>query len=341
MKLKSKLVKIVTVATLTLILSACGGNGKDKQNSDNGLFETPTTTNDTNTTTTDSNGSDDNSTNGSGDDNSSSGGDNNSTDGNGDNNSTNGNGDDNSTNPSATIKTLNLKVEKATLNKDTNTTISVKAIYKDNTIKDITNKAKWIIDKKDAIKITNHTLKALKDTNVTLQAKVGKVISNPAKLVIYWEVNGHRLPPEPDPKINNSTLLGVDVNHNGVRDDVERWIYKKYKDKHPIHIDIAMQAGRAYKLVLEHPEKAKEIRLKVNGALFCGWYYQKDAYRYNDPTLVHERIDAPVKSKYFNTKARQDVYWEYDKTLSGDAYDLPRSKQRKALCDFNTSKYEE
>ncbi len=37
-------------------------------------------------------------------------------------------------------------------------------------------------------------------------------------------IHGHRLPPEPDPKVNNATLLGVDVNHNGVRDDVERWI---------------------------------------------------------------------------------------------------------------------
>ena len=65
---------------------------------------------------------------------------------------------------------------------------------------------------------------------------------------IYSEtIHGHILPPKPDPKINNSTLLGIDSNNNGVRDDVERWIYKTYKDKHPIYIDIAMQAGRAYK----------------------------------------------------------------------------------------------
>ena len=45
-------------------------------------------------------------------------------------------------------------------------------------------------------------------------------------------INGYTLPPEPDPKINNSTLLGVDSNKNGIRDDVERWIIKKYKDHH-------------------------------------------------------------------------------------------------------------
>ena len=74
------------------------------------------------------------------------------------------------------------------------------------------------------------------------------------------------LPPEPDKTLNDSTLLGIDVNNNGVRDDVERWIYEEYKDKHPIHIDIAMQAARGYKLILETPERAKEIHDEVRKA---------------------------------------------------------------------------
>ena len=35
-------------------------------------------------------------------------------------------------------------------------------------------------------------------------------------------INGITVPPEPAPAINNATLAGVDVNKNGVRDDVER-----------------------------------------------------------------------------------------------------------------------
>ena len=108
-----------------------------------------------------------------------------------------------------------------------------------------------------------------------------------------------------------------------------------------LYIDIAMQAGRAYKQVLETPERAKEIHdTVVNAPLYCGWYYQNDVEDLGKKVLVHERIDAPVKSKYFNTKDRSDVYWQYDKLLSGDSYKLPRIKERKALCDFNTSKYE-
>lgn len=35
-------------------------------------------------------------------------------------------------------------------------------------------------------------------------------------------INGITVPPEPAPTINNSTLAGVDVNLNGIRDDIER-----------------------------------------------------------------------------------------------------------------------
>lgn len=154
-------------------------------------------------------------------------------------------------------------------------------------------------------------------------------------------INGHQLPPEPDPQINNAMLLGIDVNNNGVRDDVERWIYMTYKDKHPVHIDIAMQAARAYKKVLETPEKAKDIHDKVNAPFFCASYYQNYAKYFNEPILVRERIDVGVKNKVFNTKERSNVYWQYDKLLSGDSYELPKISEMKSQCDFNTSKYEE
>ena len=153
-------------------------------------------------------------------------------------------------------------------------------------------------------------------------------------------INGHVLPPEPDQMKNNATLLGIDVNHNGVRDDVERWIYETYKDKHPIYIDIAMQAARAYKLVLEHPERAKEIHDRVNAPYFCASYYKDYAKFFHMETLINERIDTSVKSKYFNTKVRNKVYWQYDKALSGDSYALPKIREMKAQCDFDTTKYD-
>ena len=155
-------------------------------------------------------------------------------------------------------------------------------------------------------------------------------------------IHGYILPPEPDPKINNSTLLGIDSNNNGVRDDVEIWIYKTYKDKHPIYIDIAMQDARANKLILEHPEKALEIHDEVDKATDCQAYYKYSAKYYNEPILIQEdAVDEYFRSKiYFNTKERMNAYLQYDTLLSGGVYTLLKDKERKAACDFDTSKYE-
>ena len=47
--------------------------------------------------------------------------------------------------------------------------------------------------------------------------------------LVWNDING-ALPPEPDSVQNNATLVGVDSNNNGIRDDVERAIYLQYKD---------------------------------------------------------------------------------------------------------------
>ena len=239
------------------------------------------------------------------------------------------------------LKSLVLTVDKTTLNKDENTTVKVMASYEDGTSKEVTDKVEWIVTPEGSIIVTKRILTARKDNQTTLQVKLGNVLSNSKNLDITWVVNGHTLPPEPDKALNDSTLLGIDVNGNGVRDDVERWIYEEYKDKHPIHIDIAMQAARGYKFVLETPERAKEIREVVSAAQTCNWYYWKDAKYLNEKLLVNERIDSKVFSKYFNSAERQRVYWQYDKLLSGGVYDLPKIADEKSFCDFDTSIYDE
>ena len=252
---------------------------------------------------------------------------------------------DNSKTDTGTIvspTSLTITTSKTTLNKDENTTVKVMARYKGGATKEVTDKVEWIVTPKDAVIVTEKILIAKKDNSTTLNAKLGTTLSNTVNLSIAWIINGHTLPPEPDKTVNDSTLLGVDVNGNGVRDDVERWIYEKYKDKHPIHIDIAMQAGRAYKKVLETPERAKEIHDEVSAPMSCEAYYQIYAKYFNEPLLVKEDIDTEYfRNKiYFNTKERMDAYDKYDTLLSGDTYTLPRLKKKKALCDFNTSKYE-
>ncbi len=169
--------------------------------------------------------------------------------------------------------------------------------------------------------------------------------ANKLSITAYKDINSYKLPPEPDETLNNSTLLGIDRNNNGVRDDVEIWIYETYKDKHPIHIDIAMQAGRAYKQVLETPEKAREIHDFVTAPLDCEAYYKYSAKWHNEPLLIKKTENITNRyfrhKIYFNTKERMKAYKLYDHLLSGGVYSSLTDKEEKAACDFDTTKHEE
>jgi hypothetical protein len=248
-------------------------------------------------------------------------------------------------NTTPTLSSITLESNTTTVNVGERVQLSVMGTYSDGSSNVVDENITYTITPNNSTEMNGSVLIAKKDANVTVQATVGGVNSNSLNLAITWIVNGHVLPPEPDKILNDSTLLGIDVNDNGVRDDVERWIYKEYKDKHPIHIDIGMQIGRGYKLILQTPEKAKKIHNEVDAGLHCELYYRYcvDDVNINEKRLISENqsIDNKFfrKKVYFNTRER--VYIKYDTLLSGDSYTLPRCKKQKQFCDFNTSKYEE
>jgi hypothetical protein len=151
-------------------------------------------------------------------------------------------------------------------------------------------------------------------------------------------VNGYVLPPYSDPALNDSTLLGIDSNNNGVRDDVERWLIFKYKDHHRIVTEIGFQGARADQFMLDNPNRAEEARQKINGAQSCNFYFMRWAKYNNEPILIDHDIltSTAYKAMQFNTKERIKAYYAHDKKLGGGVYSLPRlSKDYRALCSFD------
>jgi len=148
-------------------------------------------------------------------------------------------------------------------------------------------------------------------------------------------INGYTLPPEPDPKINNSTLLGVDVNKNDVRDDVERWIYKTYKDKHPIYIAIMMQAARASKKILTDPKgEGRAQENETSKVLDCSSYYETYAKDFGDKILIKEKLDLPYfwHAIYFNTKERNEKLEQMSLAASGGVFTVTKDNKLKSMC---------
>ena len=103
-----------------------------------------------------------------------------------------------------------------------------------------------------------------------------------------------------------------------------------------------MQEVRGYKLVLETPERAREIHNEVRKARHCEFYYKYDAKYFDEPLLVENNFDTGylIEIIYLNTKERMDAYLQYDHLLSGGAYTLPKKEDEKKACNFDTSKYE-
>ena len=225
------------------------------------------------------------------------------------------------------ITKLTLNLHKTTLNKETNTTIKLIATYDDNTTKDVTNQAEWIIDHPEAVTIKSHTLMAKEDTEVAIRARIDGKFSNNIKLTIYWEVNGHRLPHEPDPAVNNATLEGVDSNNNGVRDDVERKIYEKFSK--PIERVMTMDEARFNQKVLIAPvTKAREIvkfSIKIGN---CSIYLKHIGLR---AKKWHEN-DKYIDNITFNNPQRVRKYLDYNLALSGGVYGSSPSDWNKDAC---------
>ncbi|HEY9190719.1 MAG TPA: Ig-like domain-containing protein [Sulfurovum sp.] len=245
-----------------------------------------------------------------------------------------------------TLVSLTLETNTTSLNLGEKAQLGVTATYDNNVVKDVTDKVEWIINPADTVQIGGNLLTALKDTDVTVQAKMETILSNTLDLEIYWEVDGHRLPPEPDPAVNNATLLGIDVNNNNVRDDVERWIYNRYKGDHPIMIPLKLQEARAFRYIIQDPSQARDRRKKGVDALNCADAFGAWANAFGRKPLFNKESEVVIKEVrereniQFNTAQRARAYGEYNQNLSGGVYESEwPSEKWIENCDFNTTKY--
>jgi len=188
-------------------------------------------------------------------------------------------------------------------------------------------------------------------------------------------INVYQLPPEPDPVVNNSTLLGIDSNNNGVRDDVERWIYETYDEYvpctyedydhimpdgsifeasrkvceenpipyHPIVRAIAMQHARAAQIIIQEPEKAKinktyEILDAAQDCEISIKHLKKRVYKNKEYPVIEKKSFKEgngLVKKIFNTTQRARAYATFNYYLSGGVYSVPTDEEGLTFCDDN------
>ena len=126
-------------------------------------------------------------------------------------------------------------------------------------------------------------------------------------------INGITVPPEPAPAINNATLAGVDVNANGVRDDVEREIAKSSQSN--ANFVTSVEYARQLQSFLKNqtvPTSAAEA-MHIYMRPICAIQGKQNEY-----------VDIKYKSLIFNTPARKAKYRDISAlipALSGADYE--------------------
>ncbi len=146
----------------------------------------------------------------------------------------------------------------------------------------------------------------------------------------YEVINGVTVPPEPDPELNNATLAGIDVNENGVRDDVERWIVRTYPNSEKTQ-KILMIMAREFESALfytksDNTQSAILAQTRVTDSIDCLWYIRSD-----DAISIRSLLFAQILS----TKERTLTYVEYNRLSAGSPVDRQPEEFKDGCTGFD------
>ena len=158
----------------------------------------------------------------------------------------------------------------------------------------------------------NATAQSVDDGTKTIQAVSGSTAvpgtwtGRAPKMEV---INGITVPPEPAPTINNATLAGVDVNNNGVRDDVERAVANNSTG--PTDFANSLLYAKYYnELAIASTPTNREVALLKLKAFRCSGF---DSSVLPKPLLPSG--SSSLMGAVFNTKDRRSKLLAFNKVV--------------------------
>ena len=138
-----------------------------------------------------------------------------------------------------------------------------------------------------------------------------------------------QLPPDPGPA-GEATLEGVDVNGNGIRDDIERWIYLTYPDSETLRRALIQEYYPMQNMIIHGHQQDRD-----------SVYNDMDAMQRSSECLFYVHPDNPHKisevleSLIINTDDRFYGYMEASRMLGGGTFSGRPMSKWKYSCNFN------
>lgn len=130
----------------------------------------------------------------------------------------------------------------------------------------------------------------------------------------------------PDPKIDDSTVGGVDSDGDLIPDRIQRWINETYSDQKSKLV--MRQAARARQLeLLSVNDKQQSIiaSIKMLDSMECS------SFVFGLDNMIKQ--DAKMDAKFLNTKARLEAEIKGNQNFSGQIYGA--DNEESTYCDFD------
>ena len=159
--------------------------------------------------------------------------------------------------------------------------------------------------------------------------------------IFQFEAYTGALPPYPNKLLNDATLLGIDVNENGVRDDVEHYIVDEYgEDKKVVEAFFAEAQLRQKKFIITlnkqfDKDTLDKLAMETTISVKCSSYeFRKSEFYESIDQFVEESVKISKILK--STKLRDFMSQGLSSKFHG--YLSPKIKADDTICnEFYTS----
>ncbi len=141
------------------------------------------------------------------------------------------------------------------------------------------------------------------------------------------------LPPDPG-EAGKATLLGIDSDNDGVRDDIQRYIELTYPESAKTRAALRQNAKAMNAALESADDKRASINnsYKMDRAQECLYFIFREKEGSARPAYnIRKKIDARI----LNTQERTLVYLDYDAQLGGEVFSTTPHELEYRSCEFD------